>query len=700
MPEPAPTPLEAMSFPRRQARTRRFTLGAPRSFSVSSTGERVAFLRSSGAEDPANALWVFDLEAHTERMVVDPARVEAADETELPAEERARRERARELGGGIVAYDCDAGLDAAVFTLGGVVVRADLDTGEWLVMPSVAGAFDPRLSPAGDRIAYAAGNGLHVVDSVGDVRLIGEETEGVSWGAAEFVAAEEMGRTRGFWWAPTGDRLVVQRVDVTPVEEWWISSPVDPRMTPESRRFPAAGSDNAIVDLAIVDLDGGRIDVGWNESGWEYLADVGWTDDGLVLTVQSRDQRELAVLEVEPSTGRCHERHRITDDRWVELVPGVPKLVGARLLTAEDRGRARRLCVDGEPITGDELQIRRVIDAAESGIVVAASEDPTEIHVARIGWDGSLSWITDEPGVHGAVAGGPTCVLISRTLDRDGSEAVVTHHDEPVATIVDQSAPAGLAVDLTLIRSGRHELDTAVLMPTTEPRGPLPVLMDPYGGPHAQRVQKARGLFDTSQWFADQGFAVVVADGRGTPGRGPGFERAVRGDLASLALEDQVVALDEAIAADDRIDPTRVAIRGWSFGGFLAALAVMREPDRFHAAIAGAPVTDWRLYDTHYTERYLGHPDAEPGNYERSGLMADAPSLRRPLMIIHGLADDNVYAAHTLQLSRALLEAGRPHSVLPLSGVTHMTSQEEVAENLLLVQLAFLRESLGVDATT
>ncbi len=162
-------------------------------------------------------------------------------------------------------------------------------------------------------------------------------------------------------------------------------------------------------------------------------------------------------------------------------------------------------------------------------------------------------------------------------------------------------------------------------------------------------------------------------------------------------LDDQVDALEALAERDDRLDLDRVAIRGWSFGGYLAALAVLRRPDRFHAAVAGAPVTDWRLYDTHYTERYLGHPDTDPDAYARCDLTAEAAALTRPLLLVHGLADDNVVAAHTLKLSQALLEAGRPHEVLPLSGVTHMTPQEEVAENLLILQLDFIRRSLGLE---
>ena len=207
----------------------------------------------------------------------------------------------------------------------------------------------------------------------------------------------------------------------------------------------------------------------------------------------------------------------------------------------------------------------------------------------------------------------------------------------------------------------------------------------------------ARGAYLVPQWFAEQGFAVVIADGRGTPARGPAWERAVSGDLAGPVLQDQVDALAAAADRFGDLDTGRVAIRGWSFGGYLAALAVLRRPDVFHAAIAGAPVSDWRLYDTHYTERYLGLPETDGDAYDRSSLLSLAERAvvtPRALMLIHGLADDNVVVAHTLRLSAALLAVGHPHSVLPLTGITHMATQETVAENLLLLQLDFLRRTL------
>ena len=692
------------SFPRRQAVTRRFTLGAPRDIRVAGNGSLVMFLRSSGPEDPVNGLWAIDVATCEERLIVDPAAL-GAEDANLPAEERARRERARESGGGIVAYDATRDLSVAVFALGGQVARVDLETGNIDMLPTAAGAFDPRLSPDGSCAAYVASNSLRLADQAGDRLIIEEEGDTVSWGSAEFIAGEEMGRTRGFWWAPDSDRLLVERVDVAPIDEWWIAAPVDPSVVPTPIRYPAAGTANAEVALAIIGLDSSRIDVDWHggsswaDRTWEYLADASWSEEGLILTVQTRDQRTLAVLEVNPQTGATTERYRITDEHWVELIPGMPSLHRGRLITVEDRGAARRLCIDGQAFTEDELQVRRVIDANEERVLIAGSYDSTTIDLIAVTWDGSVTRLTPGDGIHSAVVGASTEVRSRRTMAGDDRPPQIHVGMTVVAAVADHSEKPDLELNVSLHRLGSRRLASALLLPKDHDGSPLPVLLDPYGGPHAQRVQQAAGLFYASQWFANQGYAVLVTDGRGTPGRGPAFERQVRGDLAAPVLDDQIEALHAAADAHSALDLSRVAIRGWSFGGYLAALAVLRRPDVFHAAIAGAPVTDWRLYDTHYTERYLGHPGTEPANYEISDLCTEPAQMgdtsMRPLLLIHGLADDNVVAAHTLQLSRALLEAGKPHTVLPLSGVTHMTPQEEVAENLLLLQLSFLVDSLG-----
>ncbi|MFF3149020.1 S9 family peptidase, partial [Streptomyces sp. NPDC057927] len=320
-----------------------------------------------------------------------------------------------------------------------------------------------------------------------------------------------------------------------------------------------------------------------------------------------------------------------------------------------------------------------------------------EVHVYRVNELG-VERLSQEPGVHAAVRGGGVTVLVSSVPDRPGAQVQVLRDGKRAATVASYAESPGLSPRVTFTEGGARKISCALLMPTDyDGVTPLPVLMDPYGGPHGPRVLAAHNAHLTSQWFADQGFAVVVADGRGTPGRSPAWEKAVRDDF-TLALDDQIDAL-HGLAERFPLDLSRVAIRGWSFGGWLAGLAVLRRPDVFHAGIAGAPVTDWRLYDTHYTERYLGDPATAAEAYAKSSLITDdglsAPAEpHRPLMIVHGLADDNVVVAHALRLSSALLAAGRPHEVLPLSGVTHMTPQEQVAENLLLLQVDFLKRAL------
>jgi dipeptidyl-peptidase-4 len=436
------------------------------------------------------------------------------------------------------------------------------------------------------------------------------------------------------------------------------------------------------------------VEVAWDRSAYPYLTNVVWaSDQRLLLSVQSRDQRSLMVLAADPHRGTTEPVVADGDTAWVELVPGTPAVLGdGRVVTCADRDGARRLMIDGAPVTPTDLQVRSVAATSGASVWFHANpvDDATVQHVWR--WDGDLEALTNEPGVHSATASGTTVVVRSAVVHRPGATTTVLGGpDIPSHALTPLVTP-----NVTLLRSPGRSIATAVLLPHDHDGTPLPVLMDPYGGPHALRVVQSHNAFCASQWFADQGFAVVVADGRGTPGRGSDWERSVLHDLASPALDDQIEAL-HAAAEHHPLDLDRVAIRGWSFGGYLAALAVLRRPDVFHAAVAGAPVTEWRLYDTHYTERYLGDPAADSTPYAVSSLLPLADELTRPLLLVHGLADDNVVAAHTLQLSNALLAAGKPHEVLPLVGVTHMTPQEVVAEHLLLHQLEFLRRALRLD---
>ena len=683
------------SFPRQYARTRRLTLGEPRNVVVSPDGQRIVFIRSRAGDDPVNCLYVLEVATGEERLIGDPLLLlSLVDADDVPPEERARRERVREMASGITGFATDRAVSVVAFPLSGRLFVAGLISGVARELVVDGPVFDPRPDPVANRLAYVCGNALRIAELDGSSwELASDEDPNVSWGSADFIAAEEMHRTRGYWWSPDGSAIAACRVDLSPVDRWFISDPADPREPSREVRYPAAGTANAKVDLHVLALDGGSIEVAWDQERFPYLAAVKWTStERLLLAVQSRDQLDLQVLEANPTTGDTAVLFSDHDDCWVELVPGTPDELGdGRLVMAADRDGVRRLLIDGQAVTPLNLQVRAVVAVNDSTVIVQANDidDATVLDVWEWG-DDSLTRISQGVGVHSAAVGGPTTVLRSTSLDRNTARTYVVG-GTTLASFVEE-----LLIDpnVSLHRYGDRGLATAVLLPRDHDGTPLPVLVDPYGGPHVQQVLASRGRFALSQWFADQGFAVVVTDGRGTPGRGSDWERAVHLDLASAVLDDQVDAL-HAAAEEHPLDLDRVAIRGWSFGGYLAALAVMRRPDVFHVAIAGAPVTDWRLYDTHYTERYLGDPTVDDTAYANSSLLSLAASLTRPLLLIHGLADDNVVAAHTLQLSSALLAAGKPHEVLPLVGVTHMTAQEVVAENMLLHQLEFLRRFLG-----
>ena len=687
------------SFPRQFARTRRLTLGEPRNLVVSPDGQRIVFIRSRAGDDPINCLSLLDLTTGEERMIADPVDLlMEVDPDDVPAEERIRRERMRETASGVTTFATDRSVSVVAFPLAGRLFVAGLISGVARELVVDGPVFDPRPDPGATRLAYVCGDALRIAELDGSSwELASDDDPDVSWGSADYIAGEELHRHRGYWWSPDGATIAACRVDVSPVQRWYIAEPASPDQEPREVRYPSAGSNNAKVGLHVLALDGGSIEVAWDNERFPYLTAVHWaSSDRLLLTVQSRDQRDLQVLEANPTTGDTAPIFTDHDDQWVELVPGTPnELVDGRLVMAADREGARRLLIGGEPVTPIDLQVRALVSVGENSVVFVGNR-PDDATVQDV-WewtDDGIVRISEGSGVHGAVIGGETTVLRSTSLDTCesstqviGGPAIASFAETPL-----------IDPNVMIHHYGDRRLATAVLLPRDHDGSPLPVLLDPYAGPHVQYVLASRSRFALSQWFADQGFAVIVIDGRGTPGRGSEWERAVHLDLATAILDDQIDAL-HAAANDYPLDLDRVAIRGWSFGGYLAALAVMRRPDVFHAAIAGAPVTDWRLYDTHYTERYLGDPSVDDTAYANSSLLPLAGSLTRPLLLIHGLADDNVVAAHTMQLSSALLAAGKPHEVLPLVGVTHITPQEVVAENMLLHQLDFLRRFIAPSTT-
>ena len=777
-------------FPRLRARTLRFGCGAPRSAQTVGDGSRALFLRSDGPEDLVTALWLswFDESGeHHETKLADPRELlgATADSEDVPAEEKARRERAREGGTGIVGYSAGDDGNRIVFTINGRLFLTDIDwndetgapephtrelAGEWLDEdPAMyTPVLNPRIAPDGEHVLYTTGSYLMLVDIGGELGDRITAVYGVSvededgnpaentWkiGLAEFVAGEEMDRYDGFWWAPDSQHVLFESFDTADEPTWYISDPADPEKPAAGRRYPRALTRNADVYLTVITLAfdendryagiTGNADVDWDREAYEYVAAVSWRrgHDPLVL-VQNRRQTRDQVLEVAVAADgaalgatRVLEEH--ANEQWIDLVHGTPAYTpdGRLVCSLNDMATdTNRLTMDGRPFTPAGWNVRTVLAVTDEDVLAVVQRAPeiaTEVprawagsgaasdaeslfggHDARsfdvvsIDYNGTITPVTTDPGQWTASRGERGIVVSGR--DMRSARARMRHIlGEQSATISSTAAEPGFAPNVTFTRLGEHRLYTAIIAPS--PSSPyahadkLPVLMKPYGGPGFQQVVASQSFYWEGQWWADQGFLVVTADGRGTTGRGPAWDRAIFENMKGVTLADQIEAvnaLPEAVSrlnADGRRpgvpapDLDKVCMIGWSYGGFLSALAVLDAPNVFKAACAGAPPTDWTLYDTHYTERYLG---LDPDVYRRNGIVQDAPGLVRPLMLIHGFADDNVTIAHSLRLSQALMAAGRPHTFLPLTGITHMTNDETVAENLLTLQRDFLRDALA-----
>jgi dipeptidyl-peptidase-4 len=676
------------------ARSQRLTLGLPRDFTLAPDRDLVVFIRTRGGEDRVGCLWA--LENGRERLLVDPETLAGASK-EIPEIERARREREGERSTGIVSYTADRSAERVAFALGGRLWLLRVDRGEARPIDAAEPAAYPRLDPEGRRIAYVCKRSLRIVDvDGGEVLALESGDHEIRFGVSDHLA---MAESRGCWWSPDGRKLLVTRVNSRGVARAWIPDLTDQRRQPRQIVYAFAGTPPPGVALIVVDLAGGRqVAASWDHSRFPYLLSANWDESGPIVSVMSRDQRNMEILSVDPDTGQTSVLTELSDPAWVTRVRGCPlRTETGRLVSTVDEDGDRRLAVDGATVSPAGVQVRQLLAVTGESVLFTACEDPTEEHVWRWDADAGPVRLTDEPGVHTAVAAEAASVVTSRT--DGGWRSVSSCRGRPDMTIASLQNETGLSVTPTWLVLGPRAIRTALLLPSWHERGSdrLPVLVDPYGGPAVQRVTRTTyrsWQFAEAQWFAEQGFAVVIADGSGTPGRGPAWEREVHGDSLTTVIDDQVAALHGAAASEPDLDLSRVAIRGWSFGGTLAAAAVLRRPDVFHAAIAGAAPTDAAEYNCFYRERFLGTPQENPDGYRRGSILNEAATLSRPLLLIHGVADSNVLVSHTIRMSNALFEANRPHDLFLLPNSTHMTTDETAATSLLLRQLAFLRTHL------
>ena len=707
-PGPGPgrgTPAEALlpGFLEQYAATKGFTLGLPRKVRVTPEADAVLFLRS-GPRDFVQDLYSFDPKTGSERVLVSVEGILGTAEEKVSREELARRERTRTTSRGIVSYELSRDGTKILVPLSGRLFLVDRSSGAVKELLSHAGyPIDPQLSPDATRVACVRDGELHVTEvaSGAERRLTRGAGGAESHGLAEFVAQEEMGRTHGFWWSPDGTMLAYQRTDTNGLETFHIVDPMSPEKEPATSPYPRAGKKNAEVTLGVIPARGGAtIWVEWDRARYPYLARVSWEPRSpLAILVQNREQTEELLLAVDPRTGRATTLLEERDDAWLNLEEPSPYWLedGSGFLWQSERSGEPRLELrsrDGSlvrTVTPEGLGLRKLVDVdgARGELYVIASPEPTEAHLFRLPLDparGAPRALTTEPGLHEATfaKGHGAYVVTSNTLEgeprsvvhrTDGSVAgalTSAAEEPPLAARVERvTLPAPQAFRAVVIRP--REFDEARR---------YPVLVHVYGGPGSQMVKANRRAYLLQQWYADHGFIVVSIDGRGTPARGRAWERATRGNLIDIPLEDQVTALRQLGARYPELDLSRVGIWGWSFGGYFAAMAVMRRPDVFHAGVAGAPVADFADYDTHYTERYLGLPQKNPEGYAASSVLTYCKELERPLLIIHGTADDNVYFMHSLKLSDALFRAGKPFELVPLGGFTHMVPDPLVTDRL------------------
>lgn len=712
----SPPPGFDEAFIRQFAATFGFRLGAPQEMAIAPDGD-VLFTRT-GPRSFVGDLYQREADSGAVTRILDAETLLGGGEELLSAEEKARRERLRKATRGIGGFELSRDGGRLLVPLSDrlfLVERREGEPGGKVIALDTGAGFpyDPQLSPAADRVAFVVDGDLWVVDARAGAaprRLTTRPSPAVEHAVAEFVAQEEMDRTRGYWWSPDGRQIAYQRNDVADVDTLYVADPAHPDQEPTPFRYPRAGTANAEVTLGVVPVTGGETRwIEWDRARWPYLTRVHWPDRGpLTLVVMNRAQTELAVLAADDH-GSTRTLLTESDAAWLDLPdPELPRWLadGSGFLWATERRGSWQLelrradgSLDRELTpAGFGLQSYAGFDDAARVAWVVASPDPTQSQVWRVPLSAAPQAVIREEGVHGVKVAREGGFTVTSSSPSDGSRRFdVRRPDGTVAGAlpsVAEEPPWLPSVEWTTAAAGGRDFHAAIVRPRAFERGRrYPVLVHVYLGPTSLMVRRTPRSYLLDQWYADAGFVVVAIDGRGTPHRGGDWLRAVHKDLITVGLGDQVDALRALGARYPELDLDHVGIYGWSFGGYASAMAVLLRPEVFHAAVAGAPVTDWALYDTFYTERYMQTPQENPEGYARTSAIAHAAELTRPLLVIHGTTDDNVHFANSLGLVQALFRAGRDVELLPVAA-THMTPDPEVALALHRKQLAFFRQHL------
>jgi dipeptidyl-peptidase-4 len=687
-------------------------------------GAAIAFLRTAADDRERLDLWRHDIGSGTTGLWVPGNRLADLDGP-LTEAEKAERERRRQFSRGITRFEFAPDGTRLLLPVGGAAFELTLaDDALRCVTPPGTRQTDFRFDPTGRQVSYVRDGDLYVTDleTGRETRLTFDGSETVASGIADFIAQEEMHRFEGHWWSPDGRFIAYTRVDSSPIavsQRYEIDADA---IRVISQRYPYAGAANAAVELRVRELANGReTTLDWQLAPDDYLARVLWWGPRVVAQAQSRDQRRLAVLAFDTDRGSRTELFTDTASTWLNLHDNCRALDGDRLLWTSERSGHAQLYVyaDGQlrQVTDGVGRVNRVLWARnDAALLLGWYGNPTEQHVYRADLAAEAPRppvrITERAGWHDAVASADGRRLLDRctAVDDPGFLGLIEIPDAaapatPLRTIARERIEPGHPYHPYLEEHatptlGVLEAEDGQLLhyrltrPVRAPRPAAghPVIVHVYGGPGVQRVKNEWPAL-LLQLLTRNGYGVLELDNRGSGNRSPAFEAPIHGRLGDVEVRDQLRGV-EFLRSLDWVDPTRIGVFGHSYGGYMALMCLLKAPEAFRAAVSVAPVTDWALYDTHYTERYLGTPAANPAGYQASSVYPWLDGLRGRLLLIHGMADDNVLYTHSTRLYRALQARNRAFEMMAYPGAKHALQERDVSIHRFSLILDFFGRTL------
>jgi dipeptidyl-peptidase-4 len=674
---------------------------SPRLPKLSPDGKLATVLRNRSDDKDRYDLWAVDTATGEARMLVDSARIGTG--AEISEEEKMRRERARIAGTkGITSYEWAPDGRALLVPIDGDLYLAGLDGSVRRVTATKETEVDARVSPGGRYLSYIRDQDLFVAEVVtGRERQLTTDGGGtLSWGSAEFVAQEEMKRTEGYWWSPGERYLAVARVDESPVAVVTRAAIGAAGTKLYQQRYPAAGGANALVDLYIMAPDGsGRVKADLGSDPDIYLARVDWSADGKALLVQrqSRDQKRLDMLRIDPTTGKSTLLFSETSKSWINLHKNLKPLRDGSLIWSSERSGFSHLyrwtAGKWRQLTGGSWEVIRLAGVDEKtgrAYFIGTLDDPDEQHlywvsidkpgkpvrVTEAGWNNSAEMDAGATRamVFRSSASQPTQVYLADANGRRLAWIEENRLDSshPYAPYLNSHATPVFGT--LKAADGTTDIPYKMLSPKRVAGKRYPVFVQVYAGPSGGQVTRV-WTNPLHQYLVDKGWIVFSVDGRGTPRRGREFADKLYLGLGGVEVEDQLAGL-EWLKRQDYVDPRKIGVYGWSYGGFMVMKLLERAPGAYAAAVAGAPVAKWSLYDTHYTERYLGNPARDPKPYQAADVLEDVGKISDPLLIVHGMSDDNVVFENSTAIIARLQEQKRPFEMMVYPGATHAVTGE------------------------